>query len=196
MAQPATPSALEFLDGESLRLARAHGGDAIPDAGAMLLIEADGDAATLDAAAEAIARAARGDGLIELTHRRRTRRKSQRSGPRARRFRRRLRTLSPKKINEDVVVPVSRIPDLVAAMRELSEQHALPIVCFGHAGNGNIHVNLLPRDEAELARADACLRRGVRCRDPASTARSRASTASALPSAISCRARSMPARWR
>jgi D-lactate dehydrogenase len=69
-----------------------------------------------------------------------------------------LRTLSPKKINEDVVVPVSRIPDLVAAMRALSEKHALAIVCFGHAGNGNIHVNLLPRDDAGLARADACLR--------------------------------------
>ncbi|HEX5124225.1 MAG TPA: FAD-linked oxidase C-terminal domain-containing protein, partial [Rhodanobacteraceae bacterium] len=69
-----------------------------------------------------------------------------------------LRTLSPKKINEDVVVPVSRIPALVAAMRELSQRYALPIVCFGHAGNGNVHVNLLPRDDAELARADACLR--------------------------------------
>ncbi len=54
-------------------------------------------------------------------------------------------------------MPVSRIPDLVAAMRELSQRHALPIVCFGHAGNGNIHVNLLPRDDAELARASACL---------------------------------------
>ncbi|HVT31101.1 MAG TPA: FAD-linked oxidase C-terminal domain-containing protein, partial [Rhodanobacteraceae bacterium] len=68
-----------------------------------------------------------------------------------------LRTISPKKINEDVVVPVSRIPELVAAMRVLAERHALPIVCFGHAGNGNVHVNLLPRDDAELARADACL---------------------------------------
>ncbi|HEV7491461.1 MAG TPA: FAD-linked oxidase C-terminal domain-containing protein, partial [Rhodanobacteraceae bacterium] len=69
-----------------------------------------------------------------------------------------LRTLSPKKINEDVVVPVSRIPELVASMSTLSQRHAVPIVCFGHAGSGNIHVNLLPRDDDELARADACLR--------------------------------------
>jgi D-lactate dehydrogenase len=68
-----------------------------------------------------------------------------------------LRTLSPKKINEDVVVPVSRIPDLIDTMHALSQRYALPIVCFGHAGNGNIHVNLLPRDDAELARAQACL---------------------------------------
>ncbi len=43
-------------------------------------------------------------------------------------------------------------------MRELSQRYALPIVCFGHAGNGNVHVNLLPRDDGELARADECLR--------------------------------------
>src|SRR5262249_21164170 len=53
MAQPATPSALEFLDDEALKLARAHGGDAIPVAGAMLLIEADGDEATLDSSIDA-----------------------------------------------------------------------------------------------------------------------------------------------
>ena len=68
-----------------------------------------------------------------------------------------LRTLSPNKINEDVVVPVSRVPELVAVTRALAVKYAMPIVCFGHAGNGNLHVNLLPRDAAELARADACL---------------------------------------
>ncbi|HJT97981.1 MAG TPA: FAD-linked oxidase C-terminal domain-containing protein [Rhodanobacteraceae bacterium] len=157
MAQPSTPSALEFLDGESLKLARAHAGEAIPDAGAMLLIEADGDAATLDAAVDALARSAQGDGTLDVAI-------ANDAGDVARLWAARkalspaLRTLSPKKINEDVVVPVSRIPELVAATRELSRRHALPIVCFGHAGNGNLHVNLLPRDEAELARADACLR--------------------------------------
>jgi D-lactate dehydrogenase len=157
MAQPATPSALEFLDAESLRLARAHGGDAVPEAGALLLIEADGSETALDAAVEAISRAARGAGLIELAL-------ARNAGEIATLWAARkalspaLRTLSPKKINEDVVVPVSRIPELVAAMRALSDRHALPIVCFGHAGNGNVHVNLLPRDEAELARAEACLR--------------------------------------
>ena len=156
MAQPATPSALEFLDGESLKLARAHGGAAIPDAGALLLIEADGDEMTLDAASNAIARAARGAGLVEIATAANATEVAELWAAR-KALSPALRTLSPKKINEDVVVPVSRIPDLVAAMRELSQRHALPIVCFGHAGNGNIHVNLLPRDDAELARASACL---------------------------------------
>ncbi len=157
MAQPSTPSALEFLDSESLRLARARGGDAVPDAGALLLIEADGDENALGAAVDAISTAARGEGLIALTG------ASTADDVAALWAARRalspaLRTLSPKKINEDVVVPVSRIPALVAAMRDLSQRYALPIVCFGHAGNGNVHVNLLPRDEAELARAEECLR--------------------------------------
>ncbi|OHC49996.1 MAG: hypothetical protein A2211_01700 [Rhodanobacter sp. RIFOXYA1_FULL_67_6] len=42
-------------------------------------------------------------------------------------------------------------------VRMLSERHAVPIVSFGHAGNGNLHVNLLPRDVDEIERAYAAL---------------------------------------
>jgi len=156
MAQPVTPCALEFLDGESLRLARAHGGDAVPIAGAMLIIEADGEDQTLEASVAAISRAARGAGLIDLAS-------AASEAETANLWAARkalspaLRTLSPQKINEDVVVPVSRIPELVAAASSLSVRHSLPIVCFGHAGNGNLHINLLPRDDAERARAEECL---------------------------------------
>lgn len=71
----------------------------------------------------------------------------------------RLRSLAPNKTNEDVVVPVSRIPDLVAGVRQISEQHLIPIVCFGHAGNGNLHVNLMyDRNKPEqAAQHDSCL---------------------------------------
>ncbi|HEY0179058.1 MAG TPA: FAD-linked oxidase C-terminal domain-containing protein, partial [Dokdonella sp.] len=156
MAQPVAPCALEFLDDECLRLAHAHGGDAVPLAGAMLVVEVDGEAATLDAAVDALARAARGPGLAELAvaHDERdvaalwSARKALSPA---------LRTLSPNKINEDVVVPVSRVPELVAAARAIAARYAFPVVCFGHAGNGNLHVNLLPRDADELARAPAAL---------------------------------------
>jgi D-lactate dehydrogenase len=157
MAQPDTPCALEFLDDNAIKLARTHGGDAVPDAGAMLLIEVDGDDATLATAAESVATAARGDGLLDLAIAKDASEVAKLWAAR-KALSPALRTLSPKKINEDVVVPVSRIPDLIAATRRLSERYALPIVCFGHAGNGNIHVNLLPRDAEELARADDCLR--------------------------------------
>jgi D-lactate dehydrogenase len=156
MAQPVAPCALEFLDDECLRLARAHAGESIPLAGAMLVIEVDGEATTLAETAEAVARAARGDGLIDL-------RIAADDAEVATLWAARkalspaLRTLSPNKINEDVVVPVSRVPELVAATRALAAKHAVPIVCFGHAGNGNIHVNLLPRDDAERGRAEHAL---------------------------------------
>jgi D-lactate dehydrogenase len=156
MAQPVTPCALEFLDDQCLALARAHGGDVVPVAGAMLIIEVDGELDTLVPAVEAVSRAARGEGLIELLA-------ATNDAEIATLWAARkalspaLRTLSPNKINEDVVVPVSRVPELVAATRALAAKYALPIVCFGHAGNGNLHVNLLPRDDAELARAETCL---------------------------------------
>ena len=156
MAQPVTPCALEFLDDQCLALARAHAGDAIPVAGAMLVVEVDGESETLAPSVEAVSRAAQGDGLLEL-------RVAASEADVAVLWAARkalspaLRTLSPNKINEDVVVPVSRVPELVAMTRTLAAKHALPIVCFGHAGNGNLHVNLLPRDEAEHARAEPAL---------------------------------------
>lgn len=156
MAQPVTPCALEFLDDECLRLARAHGGEAVPLAGAMLIAEVDGEAEVLAFAADAVAGAARGEGLIELSIATNDAEVAALWAAR-KALSPALRTLSPNKINEDVVVPVSRVPELVAATRAIAAAHALPIVCFGHAGNGNLHVNLLPRDEAELARADAAL---------------------------------------
>lgn len=156
MAQPATPCALEFMDGEALRLARGYGGDAVPEAGAMLMIEVDGSEAMVDEAATAVAAATRGPGLQAL--------QVATDAPRAaalwaarKALSPALRTLSPNKINEDVVVPVSRLPELVATVRAIGGRHGIPVVCFGHAGNGNLHVNLLPRNQAELARAAAAL---------------------------------------
>ncbi|MFZ1391508.1 MAG: FAD-linked oxidase C-terminal domain-containing protein [Dokdonella sp.] len=158
MAQPVTPCALEYLDGEALRLARNHVGESIPDAGAMLIIEVDGDPDTLATAIDAISRAASGTGLIEL-HAAHDADEVARLWAARKALSPALRTLAPNKINEDVVVPVSRVPELVAGLKQISTRHAIPIVTFGHAGNGNIHVNLLyrPEDPVQSANAPACL---------------------------------------
>ncbi|MEO8459155.1 MAG: FAD-linked oxidase C-terminal domain-containing protein [Dokdonella sp.] len=158
MAQPITPCALEFLDDQALRLAHAHGGDSIPLAGAMLLIEVDGAADALAAAVSAIETTARGEGLLDLVaandasevEKLWTARKALSPA---------LRTLAPNKINEDVVVPVSRMPALIAGLKQMSVRYGIPIVTFGHAGNGNIHVNLLyqPSDPNQVANAPVCL---------------------------------------
>ncbi|MCL7715596.1 FAD-binding oxidoreductase [Stenotrophomonas mori] len=157
MAQPATPTMLEFMDARSLALLRRNGAQ-VPDAGAMLLIDADGDDDTLPNVLHALAQAAEGEGLLALDV-------ATDGGARERLWAARralspaLKSIAPGKINEDVVVPVSRIPELVAGVQALSARFELPIVAFGHAGNGNLHVNILyhPDDAGENARAHAAL---------------------------------------
>ena len=160
MAQPVAPAMLEFMDRACIRLAREVGGADIPDAGALLMIEVDGEHETLPHALEAVASAAAGDGLIALDE-------APDEAARERLWAARkalspaLRTIAAGKINEDVVVPVSRIPDLVGGVEKMAAEFDLPIVAFGHAGNGNLHVNILydPQDGDQTARARAALPR-------------------------------------
>ena len=72
-----------------------------------------------------------------------------------------LRTLAPLKFNQDVVVPRGRVPDAVRADREPAQQrYDMPIPSFGHAGDGNIHVNIMvdPDDAEAMRRAHAAER--------------------------------------
>jgi D-lactate dehydrogenase len=157
MAQPATPCALEFMDALALKLARDHQpGAGVPVAEALLMIELDGAPDALDSAVAAVEAAARVDGLVQLEV---ARDEAQTRALWAARKALSLaqRSVTQHKINEDVVVPVSRLPELVNGVRQLAERHAVPIVSFGHAGNGNLHVNLLPRDLDEIERAYAAL---------------------------------------
>jgi FAD/FMN-containing dehydrogenase len=71
-----------------------------------------------------------------------------------------LRATGLLKINHDVVVPRGRVPDLFAVVDDIREQYALRVVAFGHAGDGNIHVNLMidPADAEQRALAKAAER--------------------------------------
>jgi glycolate oxidase len=64
-----------------------------------------------------------------------------------------LRDTGLRKLNEDIVVPRSRLPDLFAFAARLQGRHGLPVACFGHAGDGNIHVNVMV-DDARPGAAD------------------------------------------
>ena len=149
MGQPVVPSALEFLDEGSLNLIRArHPGMLPEDSRAMLMIEVEEDGA-------AIIEACRNPGLIDA---------ERAADPGALWAARRalsplLRDIAPKKINEDIVVPVSRLPELLSGLDALASEYGIANVNFGHAGNGNIHVNLLvdPDDGRQLERAELCL---------------------------------------
>lgn len=156
MALPQLPSALEFLDAGSLNLIRSHYPNMLPAATlAMLMIEVDGSRNDIADAVSAILAACQSDGLIHADQVENTASLWQ-----ARKaLSPLLREIAPKKINEDVVVPVDTLPQFLDGLTHLSRHYQLHNVNFGHAGNGNIHVNLLinPDDANEVARAERCL---------------------------------------
>jgi FAD/FMN-containing dehydrogenase len=68
-----------------------------------------------------------------------------------------LYILKPKKMNEDIVVPRSKIVDILRDIGSIAKRHNLLIVNFGHAGDGNIHTNILI-DDAELELAETAVK--------------------------------------
>ena len=161
MRQKVIPSALEFMDRRSIEAIREYGGAEGLPAGtqAVLMLAADGEYDDVPRQIDRLTAALRGEGLIEIQSgftaeemaRLWTARKSLSHA---------VKKIAPLKINEDVVVPVMRLGDLVEAIDRLGERHRIPLVAFGHAGNGNLHVNLMvhPDDADEMARARACRR--------------------------------------
>ncbi len=159
MRQPVVPSALEFMDRRAIEAIREYGGAEGLPAGtqAVLMVAADGAHDDVPRQIERIAAALHGEGLIEIQSgftpeamaRLWTARKSLSHA---------VKRIAPLKINEDVVVPVMRLGDLVEAIDRLAETYRIPLVAFGHAGNGNLHVNLMVHadDADEMARARAC----------------------------------------
>ncbi len=159
MARPVVPCALEFMDSRSIEAIREYGGaEGLPEGTrAVLMVEADGDHDDVPRQIAALEKALAGAGLLEIQSgfaaadikRLWTARKSLSLA---------VKNIAPLKINEDVVVPVARLASLVNAIDALGHHHRVPIVSFGHAGNGNLHVNLMVHgdDADEMARARAC----------------------------------------
>jgi glycolate oxidase subunit GlcD len=161
MGQPVIPCALEFMDNASIEMIRNYSQAHLPHgAGAMLMIELDGQEAGMDAAVAAVTGAARNDGLIRFTAAT-NREEVEALWATRKALSPALRNIAPNKLNEDVVVPVSRIPELIEGLGVLSREYGIPIVNFGHAGNGNIHVNLLydTQDPQQERNALPCLSR-------------------------------------
>jgi len=159
MAQPVTPCSLEFMDGAAIDMVRGFSDLGLPpNTGALLMIEVDGPEHCIDEAAQAVASAARVPGLNEI-HTAADAAEVSALWKTRKSLSPALRHIAPKKINEDVVVPVSCIGRFIDGLERLSGETGIRIVNFGHAGNGNIHVNLLvnPDNPDEMRRAADCL---------------------------------------
>jgi glycolate oxidase len=149
-----------MMDDATLKAVRAAGNAIDERAGAMLLIEVDGqDAeAQLEQLGNALSDAA---GTIDLVV-------AQDSAQRARLWAARkslsyaTRKLATHKIAEDVVVPRSRISALLAKVDDIGAREKVRHLTYGHAGDGNLHVNFLwdsPDEEPRVARAVESLMR-------------------------------------
>jgi glycolate oxidase len=137
------PSVLEFMDKLSIDCVREEAGLPIPhETGALLLIEVDGHENQVPQEAKNIEKICIRSGAThfqvssgeeEVERLWEARRNASPS----------MMRLRPNKVSEDVVVPRTRLPELVMFLGQLGEKYGIPIPAFGHAGDGNLHVNIM-----------------------------------------------------
>jgi len=150
------PAALELIDGDSLAAIEQNlgGGLVAPGTAAALIVEVDGTERGVEEDLDAVVDACRSVGAKDIS---RARNEAERDTIWS--LRRQtsvaLKATGLVKINHDVVVPRGRVPELFDVIAELKRTYSLRVAAFGHAGDGNIHVNLLlrPGDAGEAARA-------------------------------------------
>ena len=152
------PRTLEFLDRQILEHLRQKGTWPIPPgAGALLLIELDGEAEVLEAqmlaAAEVCEATGAKDILVATDEARRRQMWDMRRNANPV-----ITEMHRFKVSEDVCVPRVHIPEMIRRLDALAAQHDVLIASFGHAGDGNLHVNMLFDDEAVKARLGALVR--------------------------------------
>ena len=137
------PSSLEIADKFTLEAARHDSAAAhVPPGNAHMLVELDGQKESVAAEMEKIRNLVwrRNPSTLEIAA---DEANSEKLWALRREFSNSLRATGLTKLNQDIVVPRSRLVDLVAFAEKLSAQSGFPIACFGHAGDGNIHVNIM-----------------------------------------------------
>ena len=153
------PRTVEYMDQAAIRCAEDYLKLGLAtDAGAMLLIDVDGSAAAVDASMQPLVAICEGMGAdrIEIAH---SREEAAELWKARKALSPALFQLGPDKINEDIVVPLNRIPDMIDWIDDLRNRTGLKIVTFGHAGDGNIHFNIMldRRDKEMLKAAEAAI---------------------------------------
>jgi glycolate oxidase len=144
-----SPRCIELLDASTLEAMRLAGNSINLAAGAMLLLEVDGDESSVERQAERIAGVCADVQALEVLV-------AQDAAQRERLWSARrdmshaVRKLTKKKLSEDVVVPRQQIGALLDFVREISERTGIRTLTYGHAGDGNLHVNFLWNEEHEV----------------------------------------------
>jgi len=160
VAERILPATLEFLDQVTIRCVEAHARIGLPqDVAAMLLIEVDGQAASVEEETERLAR------ICTRHHALSVRVAQSREEAESLTLARRsalaaLARVRPTTVLEDATVPPSRLPELVAEIARIAAKYQLQVGTFGHAGDGNLHPTFLTdeRDKEEMARVERAIR--------------------------------------
>jgi len=140
------PSALEITDPFTLKAARDYlGEDSFPPGNAHLIIELDGREAAISAEIPEVEAILNGLGALSV-QKHNDEEACEAVWQLRRDFSYSLRATGLTKLNEDIVVPRGKLVELVEFAQSLSEKTGIPISCFGHAGDGNIHTNLMVAD--------------------------------------------------
>ena len=150
------PAALELIDSDALQAIEANlGGGLVPrGTSAALIVEVDGTDRGVQEDLDRVIEACHSVGAKDIT-RARDEAERDRIWSLRRQTSVALKATGLTKINHDVVVPKGRVPELFDVIAEMKQAYTLRVASFGHAGDGNIHVNLLitPGDADEAARA-------------------------------------------
>ncbi len=155
LAQGVIPRCLELMDDVSLAaIARTSPGRFPAGAGALLLVETDGNDeeqvfAEIVRVAELVGAEAHGEVLVAQNEAQR------REIWEVRKYlSTNLKAVHPRKLSEDVAVPRSRIPEMVARAKETGRRLGLEVATYGHAGDGNLHCNVMYDRPEERPRVD------------------------------------------
>jgi glycolate oxidase len=159
LASGILPRTLELLDEMSLKAVDGRGFNFPPGAGSAVIAEVDGNVeegllAELAQLGELCERHGATEVLVAQDE-------SQREKLWAARrvVSTALRALRPHKISEDIAVPRSRIPDIIQALKAMGDELGLPVATYGHAGDGNLHANILYEGPHQRPLVDEAIRR-------------------------------------
>ncbi len=153
------PSAMELVDRPSLECVAEATGYTFPrGAMALLLVEVDGPAGSMGEMSRAVQRACMEMDPLE-TRVSRDEEEAEALWTLRKAISPSLARIRPHRLNEDIVVPMSRLSEAIGRFQEIASAHDVRLTTFGHAGDGNLHVNVLfdRADPEESQRADAAI---------------------------------------
>ena len=144
MAAGVTPVAMEFLDNLTIRAVESKFHKGLPvDAGAILITDVDGNTQDeLNAQLKIIEKSFKENGCSRF--------KRAESEDESKELWFARKNASPsitiygsKKLNEDITVPRSKLPDLLKEIDKIAKKYSVKVPCFGHTGDGNVHTNVM-----------------------------------------------------